>query len=186
MLKCLLLKGAKLINKDFFFKRDLIIFGAISAIGISTIISTVTLNYPKIDKEKINQKKVAYQRILQQKRNYQEKLIKNQKRYVFYKKYLFTREEIGKIKKILDMFNGMLSKLQVTRCQITNYAYDKVYLNVLSMKVACNTPTDAKKYQLIFNYFFSDLQKNNVVKIKEIKRENNIIIMKFFKYAKGY
>jgi len=174
-----------MINQSFFLKRDILIYVFLIFIAFIIILINFFLNYPKLNQNEINSYKNQYKQILNKEKKVKKEYLENQKRYLFYKKYLFTREEIEKIKKILDIFNNLLAKFQVAECRITNFSYDKNYINVLKINMLCNSEIDAKKYILVFKFFFGNLQKHNIVKIQQIKPVNNMIIFKFFKDTKG-
>lgn len=176
------MKVATLIDNKFFFKRDLLLFFLISITGIFITFIVLFLNYPKINKKNINQYKIEYQNALKKKKKYQKKFLFNQKRYIMYKKYLFTKSEIYKITNIIKTFNAILNKSQTVNCLMTNYSYGQTYLNTLNINIGCDSITNAKKYKLIFGFFFSDFFKNKKIKIQKIQTNYNSVNIKFFKY----
>ena len=174
-----------MIDKKFFLKRDIFLYFLIVTFFLFVFFINFILNFPKMNQKQIEYYKKKYDSLVIKEKKMQKEFSKNQKKYRLYKAYFFTKREIIKIKKILDIFSSLLAKFQVAQCRVTDYFYDKNYINVLQLKVICNNDIDALKYITVFKFFFTDLQKHNVIKIKQIERMNNEIIFSFFKSVKG-
>ena len=167
---------------NFFLKRDLILGLIIIVLGIIFNITYLFMNYPKINQNEINQYKKKYLNTLEKKQKLEEELKKREEILNSFKPYIFTKDEILKTKQILNYFNSILNKLKVTNCEVTGYALNKEFVNIIRYRLYCKSDLDAKKYKIIFKYFFVD--KTHIFNILNIFYHQNIVFIDFIKKAK--
>ena len=171
-----------MILNSFFLKRDLILGLIIIILGIGFSVAYLFVDYPKINQNKINQYEEKYLNALKKKQRLEKELKKREEILNSFKPYIFTKDEILKTKKVLDYFNSILNKLKVTDCRVTDYAFSEKFINVVRYRLYCRTDLDAKKYKILFKYFFVD--KTHIFNVLNILNQHNIVFIDFIKKVK--
>lgn len=169
-------------NKQFFLKRNIIVSLIVIFIGIIAIGIYILINYPKVNKADINNYKTTYQNNIRQIKVLEKRIIIKKEQLKKYKKYIFNNQDINTMKKIISVFNSIMNNLKITNCHIMNFVYSKKYINIIRYNLECQSPLEAKKYKLVFKYFFKN--KLNFFNLLNIQTYNNYVIIDVLKTVK--
>jgi len=167
-------------GEKFFKKRNFFIFLIILNISVIANIVYYSLNMPKINEKEV----VWYRNQLNYLKNKKETLLlkgsKIRKRFMQYKTYLFSDNDISQIENFLNTFNGVLKELGVVNCGLQGYLnIPNDYINVKTFEIRCTNFIDAKKYKLLFDYL---IIKNHILNVKSVQATGDgYVFIKIYK-----